>query len=89
MLKMAHENGTPYQIAYLDKQMPTLSGSEVIRQYRELEKKNTSNHRLFAVSISGDGRKDQQGATLFDMFVGKPFNKKAIQETIELAKKIH
>ena len=89
MLKTAHENGTPYQIAYLDKQMPTISGSEVIRQYRELEKKNTSNHRLFAVSISGDGRKDQQSAMLFDMFVGKPFNKKAIQETIELAKKIH
>jgi len=88
MLKTAQENGNPYHIAYLDKQMPTLSGSEVIKQYRKIEKEHKSNHRLFAVSISGDGRKDQQSAALFDMFVGKPFNKKAIQETIELAKNI-
>ena len=88
MLKTAYENNTPYQIAYLDKQMPALSGAEVIRQYRQLEKEKTSDNRLFAISISGDGRKDQQSAALFEMFVGKPFNKKAIQETVELAKKI-
>ena len=88
ILKSAYENNTPYQIAYLDKHMPSISGSEVIRQYRALEKKGKGN-RIFAVSISGDGMKDQHSAALFDMFVGKPFNKKAIQETLVLAKEIH
>ncbi len=87
MLESAYKSNAPYQIAYLDKHMPTISGSEVIRQYRSLEDGHKDS-RLFAVSISGDGIKDKQSATLFDMFVGKPFNKKAIQETLALAKEI-
>jgi len=87
MMQKALQTGSPYQLAYLDKHMPLLSGSEVIDRYRTMEKQAGSS-RLFAVSISGDGIKDEKSAYLFDMFVGKPFNKKAIQETLTLAQEV-
>ena len=87
MMQNALQEGTPYQLAYLDKHMPLLSGSEVIERYRNMEKEAGSN-RVFAVSISGDGIKDEKSTHLFDMFVGKPFNKKAIQETLALAQEV-
>ena len=86
-LKDALEKNMPYQLVYLDKHMPTLSGSEVIAQYRAYEKEKNIN-ALFAVSISGDGSKDDKSRNLFNMHVGKPFNKKSIKETLRLAKNI-
>ncbi|BAF71582.1 hybrid sensor histidine kinase/response regulator [Sulfurovum sp. NBC37-1] len=87
LLKEGLKQNTPYQLVYLDKQMPKLSGSEVIARYREMETQKRGK-RLFAVSISGDGSKDENNREMFDMYVGKPFNKKSIQETLELAKTI-
>ena len=88
MLQKAVKDGVPYQVAYLDKHMPTLSGSDVIAIYRKEEKKS-GQERLFAVSISGDGKPDESNKQLFDMHVGKPFNKKAIKETLSLAKSLN
>jgi len=87
LLQQSIKDESPYQIAYLDKHMPTLSGSDVIAIYRQEEMKN-SMERLFAVSISGDGKPDESNKQLFDMHVGKPFNKKAIKETLSLAKSL-
>ncbi|OQX50401.1 MAG: hypothetical protein B5M46_00505 [Epsilonproteobacteria bacterium 4484_20] len=85
MMKNAVKEEYPYDLVYLDKHMPVISGSEVIRQFREYEKKK-NRKRVFAVSISGDDNKEDKGGEMFDIFVGKPFNKKAIKETIALAK---
>ena len=86
-LKEEADKGTPYQIAYLDRHMPSLSGSDVIAEFRKYEaQKNTQ--RLFAVSISGDGKNDKESGTLFDMHVGKPFNKKSIKETLSIASEV-
>jgi len=79
MMKLGIDEGYPYTIVYLDKHMPALSGSEVIRTFREYEQKRKI-PKVFAVSISGDDNKDDN---LFNMYVGKPFNKKAIKETLE------
>jgi signal transduction histidine kinase len=87
MLQEHARNGIPYQIVYLDKHMPTLSGSDVIAIYRKYEKEQGT-ERVFAVSISGDGKPDESNKQLFDMHVGKPFNKKAIKETLSLAKSL-
>jgi len=85
LLKNGIQEGYPYTMVYLDKYMPTLSGPEVIDSFRHHEnKKNTK--RIFAVSISGDENREDKGGSLFDMYVGKPFNKNAIKETIKLAK---
>lgn len=85
MMKKGIQEGYPYSLVYLDNHMPVLSGSEVISAFREYEQ-NKSDQRVFAVSISGDEKKEDKGGDMFDMFVGKPFNKKAIKETIVLAK---
>jgi CheY-like chemotaxis protein len=81
------DQGIPYQVIYLDKHMPILSGTEVISTYRTYENKNHI-PRLFAVSISGDGKPEESNEPLFDMHVGKPFNKKAIKETLSLVKEL-
>jgi len=85
MMKKGVDEGSPYAIVYLDKHMPVLSGSEVISDFRQYEE-SKGDHRVFAVSISGDEKKDDKGSSLFDMYVGKPFNKKAIKETLEYSK---
>ncbi|SFV59906.1 multi-sensor hybrid histidine kinase [hydrothermal vent metagenome] len=85
MLQDALKENHPYQLVYLDKHMPIILGSEVITRYRKLEKEKNAKS-IFAVSISGDGAKDDNSLELFDMYVGKPFNKKAIQETLKLAR---
>jgi signal transduction histidine kinase/CheY-like chemotaxis protein len=85
MLQKSVKEGMPYQIVYLDKHMPILSGPDVIALYRQ-EEKTKGAPRIFAVSISGDGKPDESNKQLFDMHVGKPFNKKAIKETLSLAK---
>jgi two-component system sensor histidine kinase BarA len=84
-LKNAIQEGYPYTMVYLDKYMPILSGPEVINTFRLYEKKKNAK-RIFAISISGDDSKEDKGGSMFDMYVGKPFNKSAIKETMELAK---
>ena len=84
MMKQGIVEGYPYTLVYLDKHMPVLSGSEVIGDFRKYEKEKKSN-RVFAVSISGDEKKEEQGEDLFDMYVCKPFNKKSIKATLEHA----
>jgi CheY-like chemotaxis protein len=83
MMKQGVDEGYPYTIVYLDKHMPVLSGHEVISDFRIYEKKKKTDSRIFAVSISGDEKKEEKGEDLFDMHVGKPFNKKAIKATLE------
>jgi len=86
LLKQGIQEEYPYSIAYLDKYMPSLSGPEVIQTFRHYENNHKETPRLFAVSISGDEHTEDKGGSEFDMYVGKPFNKKAIKETITLAK---
>ena len=85
MLKNGVKEAYPYTLVYLDKHMPVLSGSEVIRKFRAYENKKDS-QRVFAVSISGDDSKEDKGGALFDLYVGKPFQKKDIKESLALAK---
>jgi signal transduction histidine kinase len=85
MLNSALANENPYDIVYLDKNMPHLEGYEVLQKYRELEK--ILHKHIFAVSISGDINDNKVG-TLFDMQVSKPFNKTAIKESIKKIKQI-
>jgi len=80
LLKTELENNNPYDIVYLDKHMPYMEGHEVLKKYRELEKQK--NHKIFAVSISGDINDNQVG-TLFDQQVSKPFNKTAIKKILK------
>jgi len=84
MLKTSLEDEAPYSVVYLDKHMPILSGTEVIGEFRALEKSKNA-RAVFAVSISGDTVKEKEKDKHFDMYVGKPFNKKEIKETLKQA----
>ena len=84
MLKISVKEGEPYSLVYLDKHMPILSGTEVINEFRTFEKREKANP-VFAVSISGDTIDEKQKDKHFDMYVGKPFNKKSIKETLKKA----
>lgn len=80
MLKIALKEEDPYSMVYLDKHMPKLSGVEVIDKFRNFEKKKEANP-IFAVSISGDGMKEKDSN--FNMFIGKPFNRKKIKDALQ------
>ena len=84
MLKTSVIENDPYSLVYLDKHMPKLSGTEVINELRKFEKKEKAKP-VFAVSISGDAIEEGQENKHFDMYVGKPFNKKEIKETLKQA----
>jgi len=85
MLSQALANENPYDVVYLDKNMPHLEGYEVLQKYRKQEA--IAKKHIFAVSISGDINDNQVG-TLFDMQVSKPFNKASIKESLKKAKQI-
>ncbi len=85
MLEQAVKEKNPYALVFLDKHMPSISGSEVMTRFRSYEKRKGSKP-VFAVSISGDVSSSEPGDGLFDRFVGKPFNKKSIKETLVEAK---
>ena len=82
MLKGAVKEEYPYSMVYLDKHMPKLSGTEVIDTFRSFEQ-SVGAEPIFSVSISGDAVSEAQKNKNFDMYVGKPFNKKAIKETLQ------
>ncbi len=82
MLKAGVKEGEPYSLVYLDKHMPKLSGTEVIDEFRTFEKNENANP-VFAVSISGDAVEENQKNKHFNMYVGKPFNKKELKKTIQ------
>jgi len=84
MLEQAVKENNPYALIFLDKHMPLISGSEVMKRFRSYEKRKGSKP-IFAVSISGDANSSKPEDDLFDRFVGKPFNKKSIKETLSQA----
>ena len=85
-LKEASQGGEPFQLSYLDENMPGLSGTEVMTQFRHYEREQ-SQEPLLAVSISGDPLRDKSTKSPFDLYVGKPFKKKEIKAVLERLKK--
>jgi len=79
------KNDTNFDILYLDKHMPGISGTELLETFRNYEKENKRNP-IFAVSISGDPDVSKEEKKLFNAFVNKPFNKQEVREVIALVK---
>lgn len=77
MLTEALQSNEPYDIVYADSNMPLLSGEEMIAIYKKEEGKESLPHATTTVSISGDIGKKELG--VFDICVGKPFDKEQIR----------
>ncbi len=75
LLEKALYNNTPYDIVYLDNNLPEISGEEIIRRYRESEA-SWDARPIKTISISGDAYMEELKG--YDTFVGKPFDKKLI-----------
>jgi len=82
LLKEAYESGMPFDIIFIDKHMPSISGSKVIEEYRAYEKsKNAS--PAFVISITGDPNLSNEEKALYDFFVTKPFNTESVRSAIK------
>ncbi len=76
-LLKALSSNVPYDVVYTDENMPLLSGSEMIRQYKAEEMKKNIKNRLKVVFVSGDTNDDRQ-EDVFDFLALKPYKKKEI-----------
>lgn len=77
----AHENGNDFDILFIDDQMPNVSGTEIVTQYREYEKNNNIKP-LLMVSISGNPILGDEIKSQYDLILGKPFGKQAVQDAL-------
>lgn len=76
LLLKALASNIPYDIVYMDENMPLLSGTDMIRKYRVIEEQKISGKRVKTVSISGDIHKNIDND--IDYLATKPFKKKEI-----------
>lgn len=74
------KDNQPYDMIFLDKHMPYLSGTDVLNKYRILEKEVNTRDKIFAISITGDPLIDEDEKNLYDLLIFKPFNKSEIRE---------
>ena len=80
MIESAVKLQNPYDIVFLDKNMPNMSGDEVATKVREKEK---TKHWIttYLVSVTGDANLCQKD--LYNIIVQKPFRKKEILEVVQ------
>ncbi len=83
LLKEAHKDNRPYDAIFIDKHMPSISGSDVMQNYRSFEKSRGITVPLFAISITGDPHIDEQERRLYDLMIKKPFKAANIRAAIE------
>jgi len=84
-LKSSLIDNKPYDILFLDKHMPHVSGTDVLKEYKKLEQKS-SKKRIFTISITGDPLIDEEEKNLYDLLISKPFNKSEIREAFAKGK---
>ena len=82
MLTQAAKNSEKFDVVYLDEHMPGMLGTELLRAFRNYEKKYHL-APVYAASISGDPHLSGAEEGLFNAFVNKPFNKKEVREVVQ------
>jgi len=82
LLKEAYDNNSPFDAIFIDKHMPSISGSDVIHNYRGYESSRKTTDPLFAISITGDPNMDKEEKKLYNLIVQKPFNTEAVRAAI-------
>jgi signal transduction histidine kinase/CheY-like chemotaxis protein len=77
----ALKRGEPFSLAFVDRHLPDLSGTELMERYRALERNRTGVH-LHAVSITGDPMESEEERRLFDAIMRKPFNRQEVKKIL-------
>ncbi|MEA3418585.1 MAG: ATP-binding protein [Campylobacterota bacterium] len=83
-LKSACYENEPFDIIFLDKNMPLMSGTEVMREFKIFEQEVNAKP-LFSISITGDPDTSPEEKSLYDLLINKPFKKQNVREAIKLA----
>lgn len=73
MMYNALKTGKPYDIVFIDQNMPKIKGSKLLKYYKELESKYPNIKPIYAVSITGDITLTEEEKNLYNSFVEKPF----------------
>jgi signal transduction histidine kinase/ActR/RegA family two-component response regulator len=81
MIIDSHKKQNPYNIIYIDNNMPVMSGLEVMAHVREFERDNQL-LPIYAVSTSGDMLDLKTDGKNFDKYVGKPFRINEIRKVL-------
>lgn len=79
-LKSGLEKNHPCDIIFLDKHMPGRSGTDMLKEYRELESKYPLLKSTYAVSITGEASSNEEEKKLYDEFIRKPFKSSDIRD---------
>ncbi len=82
MLKKSLDDQEPFDIVYIDEHMPSMSGTQILREYRRYEK-TKGNSSIHAISITGDPSINKENNGLYDSFVNKPFNSQSVRSVIK------
>jgi signal transduction histidine kinase len=85
-LKNACYENDPFDIVFMDKNMPIMSGSEVMRQFKKLEQE-LHTKPLFSISITGDPDTSSEEKSLYDLFINKPFKKNDVRDALNAVNK--
>jgi len=86
ILENAHLDGKPFDIIFLDKYMPSLNGSEVIKRFRMFESQKDLKP-IYAISITGDPTLSREDKSLFDLHVTKPFKNADVKSAFKRGSK--
>ena len=85
-LENAHLDGKPFDMIFLDKYMPSLNGSEVIKRFRMFESQKDLKP-IYAISITGDPTLSREDKSLFDLHVTKPFKNADVKSAFKIGSK--
>lgn len=73
ILTKALVKGNPFDIVFSDKHMDGLSGTEMLKSYRDIETENSDQKSIYAVSITGDPKMGDEEKILYNKVLHKPF----------------
>ncbi|MBN2250309.1 MAG: response regulator [Campylobacterales bacterium] len=82
-LKSSLAKKQPYDVLFLDKHMPELSGTGLLREYRSVENGYPEVKPIYSVSITGDVAVDNEEKKLFNEFLNKPFKSSDIRAVFD------
>jgi signal transduction histidine kinase/ActR/RegA family two-component response regulator len=85
-LLQSYENKEPYDVVYIDNNMPHMNGNEVMKRLREYEQEHNISP-VYTVSTSGDINMQPEIQALYNVQLGKPFKKEHIREALNSFKK--
>ena len=82
ILEQAHNDVAPFDILFIDKHMPSVSGTEVMKIFRSYEEENNFNP-IHAISITGEPIMSEEEHKLYDLILKKPFRKDDVVKSIQ------